>query len=551
MKKTMKRMTAIAGVLALGLVAARAQSDGALLDALVKKGVLSDQEAEDIRADETKDYSKTSASKLAISDYVKKLQFYGDGRLRFDAYGQHFQYNAGGNSVNDRLRYRLRFGLLYTYSDQLSAGFELRSGTADDTANQTMGGMFTDSSINVSKIFVQYKPVDFATLIAGKFANPLYTTTDEVWSNDLTPEGGAETLSWTIPLGGGESAPAPSNPKDMKAIAPAPSGGSDSSLTIGLTMGQYYYINSNESTDVSSALIGGNNNDTWMFPTQIPITWKINDDVTFKVVPGFTWYTGGGNLNYDSGVPVNYQSAAGSSPTQPSWGYGTGNSSNDPVFYSPGESNYLNVVSAPGELDYKLFGQKLRTYWDFNWNVTAEERVHNVYEGAGAVYAAAPAGTIGYNSAGYGFVPAIPKTGTLSATPANLAAIRNQNHGLSDGVAWAIGEQIGDNKKKGDWSLLGEFRQVGLGSIDLNINGTDFANSYLNQQGFKLQGTYNFTDYLWAGVTYYNTWDYKNNLYTSLGGPVGSTGKPVVGTTQYMVSQSSMQRVQVDLNFKF
>ncbi len=40
-----------------------AQSNSALLDALVKKGVLSDQEAEDIRADEQKDYSATAASR--------------------------------------------------------------------------------------------------------------------------------------------------------------------------------------------------------------------------------------------------------------------------------------------------------------------------------------------------------------------------------------------------------------------------------------------------------------------------------------------------------
>jgi len=39
MKNTTKRVIAIAGVLALGLSAVKAQSDGALLDALVKKGV--------------------------------------------------------------------------------------------------------------------------------------------------------------------------------------------------------------------------------------------------------------------------------------------------------------------------------------------------------------------------------------------------------------------------------------------------------------------------------------------------------------------------------
>jgi polyhydroxyalkanoate synthesis regulator phasin len=46
MKKMTKRMIALSGVLALGLTAAKAQTDGALLDALVKKGVLSDQEPE-------------------------------------------------------------------------------------------------------------------------------------------------------------------------------------------------------------------------------------------------------------------------------------------------------------------------------------------------------------------------------------------------------------------------------------------------------------------------------------------------------------------------
>jgi hypothetical protein len=43
MKSISTRVIAMAGILALGLTAAKAQSDGALLDALVKKGVLSDQ----------------------------------------------------------------------------------------------------------------------------------------------------------------------------------------------------------------------------------------------------------------------------------------------------------------------------------------------------------------------------------------------------------------------------------------------------------------------------------------------------------------------------
>jgi len=530
MKSVTKRMLALAGVLAIGLVAARAQSDGALLDALVKKGVLSDKEAEDIRADETKDYSKTSASKLAIGDYVKKLQFYGDGRLRFDAYGQQFQYK--GNSVNDRERYRLRFGLIYSYSDNLSAGFELRSGTADDTANQTMGGMFTDASINVSKIYLQYKPIDSLTLIAGKFTQPLYTTTDMMWSNDLTPEGGAETFSYTIPLGGG-SAPV-RDPKDAKSMAPAAA--SDSSLTVGWVGGQYIYVNNNESNQ--TVPFSTNNNDVFVIANQLPITWKVDNDLTVKVVPGFQFYTGGGNTNYDGGVPVNYNNTG--TPAAPTFVYGTANSSNDPVFTSPNEADDLNILSAPGEIDYKLFNQSFRTYWDFDWNITANQRVQNVYLGPGGKFTAVPAGAAAPSVAtAYGFSP------TGGATQAH---VRSQNQNLTDGVAWVIGEQIGQNKKKGDWSLLGEFRQLGLGSVDPNTNGTDFANSYLNQQGIKIQGAYNFTDFFTGTVTYYNSWDYKNGLYNDLN---GSNAKAAVGTTQYLVSQSSMQRIQVDLGWKF
>src|ERR1700744_6039984 len=84
MKTTSKRVMALAGVLALGLTAAKAQEDGALLSALVKKGVLSDQEAQDIRASEEKEVSTTAADKIGISDYVQKLTFYGDVRYRWE-----------------------------------------------------------------------------------------------------------------------------------------------------------------------------------------------------------------------------------------------------------------------------------------------------------------------------------------------------------------------------------------------------------------------------------------------------------------------------------
>src|ERR1700683_1456347 len=129
MKTMTKRVFAIAGVLALGLTAVKAQTDGALLDALVKKGVLSDQEAEDVRASEAKDYATTSAGKLSIGNYVNKLTIYGDLRVRYEYADEKAQSavplpaggginganNGLGDNIIERYRYRLRVGADYVY----------------------------------------------------------------------------------------------------------------------------------------------------------------------------------------------------------------------------------------------------------------------------------------------------------------------------------------------------------------------------------------------------------------------------------------------------
>ena len=73
---------AAAAVLLTGLTA-QAQDAGALVDALVKKGILNDQEAEQIRADMTRDFATTPAGKLNISNSITELKLYGDLRLRY------------------------------------------------------------------------------------------------------------------------------------------------------------------------------------------------------------------------------------------------------------------------------------------------------------------------------------------------------------------------------------------------------------------------------------------------------------------------------------
>jgi hypothetical protein len=457
---------------------AAADADDALVDALVQEGLLSHAQADRVRTKIDEADSETPMSKIALSNSVKSLTFYGDGRLRFENITQHNHYEAP--TVNDRERYRLRIGANYTYADRFTAGFELESGTTGDSANQTFGGMFTKAGINVGKIYLRWEATDWLSLEAGKFTNPWYTTTDIVYSFDENPEGGAEIFNFH------------------------PTG----NLTVGLTSVQYFYIDSNE----SSTLPNINRNDVEIIGNQIPVTWRITRDLELKAAPGFTFYTGGGNTNYGTAVPVSFTTTGTTGTVYAA----TANSSTDPVFVSPKEADDLAIVSFPGEFDFLVDGVAMRPYWDIEWNVQGRERVQNVYLDPSA-----------------------------GVSPAAKAA----NAGLGDNLAWALGLQVGELKKQGDWAGLAEFRQIGLGAVDQNINGTDFADSYANQQGFKLSLAYNFTDFLTGTVTFYDTSDYKRNLYNSLGG--SETTTPTAGTTQYLVSAKSVQRVQVDLGWKF
>jgi hypothetical protein len=465
---------------------AAATADDALVDSLVQEGLLSHAQADRVRAKIDQADSQTPLSKIVLSNSIKSLTFYGDGRLRYENIDQHNHYEAP--VVTDRERYRLRFGLDYTYADNFKAGFELESGTTDDSANQTFGGTFTKASINVGKIYLQYTPTDWLQAEVGKFTNPWYTTTDIVYSLDENPEGAAELLNF--------------HPSDA--------------LTVGFNAVQYLYVNSNE----GSSLPNINTSDVWILGEQIPVTWKITKDVTLKVAPGFTVYTPGGNTNYDGGVPTN-PNTSGDTAT---FSGGTASSSVDPVFYSPKEADDLAVFSAPGEFNFKIADVAVRPYWDLEYNLLGKQRVQDVYLDGSA------------------------------STPTNgqtAAQVKSQNSNLSDPLAWAFGIQVGQNKKQGDWSGLAEFRQIGLGAVDQNINGTDFADSYANQQGVKLSLAYNFTDFLTGTVTFYDTWDYKHDLYTALGGTNTTAPTATAGSTQYLVSAHTVQRVQVDLGWKF
>ncbi|MEY2439721.1 MAG: hypothetical protein QOI34_1106, partial [Verrucomicrobiota bacterium] len=66
----------VVAALLAGGTSVYAQDAGALLDLLVRKKIINDQEAEEVRAELTKEVSTTSAGKWKLSSPITELELY-------------------------------------------------------------------------------------------------------------------------------------------------------------------------------------------------------------------------------------------------------------------------------------------------------------------------------------------------------------------------------------------------------------------------------------------------------------------------------------------
>src|SRR3982751_5825177 len=82
---------------------ASGQSADAIVNKLVQKGVLTQQEADDLRKEADKDFAKSFSARSGMPAWTKNITFSGDFRLRLD--DQMFEDSL---DKADRLRFRYR-----------------------------------------------------------------------------------------------------------------------------------------------------------------------------------------------------------------------------------------------------------------------------------------------------------------------------------------------------------------------------------------------------------------------------------------------------------
>lgn len=504
MFKTTYLTIATAAALALAPLAAKAQDAGALLDLLVKKKIITDQEAEEVRSELTKQTAETSAGKWKMSVPLTELELYGDVRTRFEYRGGRTASNvptaAPGVGVagardwqeRDRFRYRLRLGLRGTLADDWFFGLRLETNTNPRSANITFGddsqvnGPFSKDSdrINVSQAYIGYKGFRDITLTVGKMQNPLVSTS-MVWDPDINPEGFAEQWKHTynFNFGGGSTVAASGYSKDGKSVASSIATASEPwklKLDLFANFGQFIYDDANPENPLGARpSVGGRlvpNSDAFL------LAWQLGARVTFpkniyaQIAPTLYNYTGNGdnfNARFLGGSPFVTNAAS--------------------LAQNQVGLNSLMVYDMPWEIGWKVGELPMKLFGDFAVNIDGDDR----------------------------------------AIAAGRPDKQDQKY------AYQVGISAGQLKAKRDWQVDVFWQHTEQYSLDPNLVDSDLYDSRVNMEGIAVRAGYMLSDAVGVNLL----WAYGRASDHSLGtGGAGDIGiNPL----------SRYQLLQADLQVKF
>ncbi len=490
------------GLLVILNLNARAQTqsppaENLLIDKLEQKGILTADEAKELRAETEAAQtnllnSALMASKWKLADSIKNMQLFGDLRFRYEYRSTE---NAPGASPEtydrERMRYALRFGIRGDLFDDFSYGIRLETANNprspwDTFGNNTTSGAATPSDKNTSGIylgqaFLRWHPTDWYEMTVGRMPMPLYTT-PMVWDSDINPEGAFEKFKYTI-----------------------------GKVDLFADFGQFDYQNSSPASEQPTG-------DTFLLTWQAGANVRFGKDMSVKVAPMLYTYTGKGTGSTGLNTPF----------------VGQGNSTNtnvgvpggsDVTNYNEQGINNLLVLEIPAEFDFKISNTPLGTlqarfFGDFAYNIKGDDR-------ARAAYHANPAAFPGLSG---------PATGQNMAYQVGLGiGSAGPVYGPTQGLVY------GSTSKKNTWEARFYWQSIEQYALDVNLIDSDFFEGRGNLQGFYSAFAYSFTDAIIGTVRY----GYADRINTNLGTGGNNLDIPGLNPIRYY------NVCQLDLTWRF
>ena len=493
--------------------APKPQGNDLLMDLLVKKGLLTQDEAVQLRTESElirSNNADASFPKWSIGNGIKNVELFGDIKLRFE--DRAIRTTVGGGITLDRYRYALRLGLRGDAADDFYYGVRLETSSnprspwvtfATSSSGSPYQGPFGKGSagINLGQIYLGWRtPNSNVDLSLGKMPMPLYTTA-MVWDSDICPEGAVERFKYSI------------GRADLFA-----------------NFAQFIYQDGNPSS-ATPFLLGVNDpgnsaNPPFLMAMQGGLNYEVTKNVSFKAAATLYNYLGHGTTNAGTtntpGFSGNYvgEGAGGVVPGYPfpgASGFPAG--INDGFYYNQTGVNDLLILELPFEVNFKLLKHRFKVFGDFAENLDGRARA-----AAAVADAANP---------------------LIYTAPLKIPLQKDQNKAYQLGLAFGNGDELGQvygsALKRHVWEARFYYQHIEQYALDPNLLDSDFFEGAANMQGFYAALAYGFSDAIVGTVRY----GYASRIDNRLGTGGSDQDIPQINPIdQY-------QLLQADLSLKF
>jgi polyhydroxyalkanoate synthesis regulator phasin len=489
---------------------ALADSTTDIVDALVSKGVLTEEEGKLISKgakSQKEAQDKAIKGKLSISGALDNATLYGDMRARYerrDAKASETA-NLGKSYESNRSRYKLTLGVETKSGDWYSdiAAALSNSGRSD---NVTFGNTAVTNAMSpkdsgtlyIKRAMIGWNATPWLSVEAGRMKNPLYTTS-MVFDADIVTEGLQEKLKFKL---------------------------SDSTELFG-NLGQWVY--SGAGVQATNDVVTSGQRMVWAFQAGVNQAFIDNKASGKAAVSLYSYASNLSNTPFNPGLETTVPT--GTTYVAEVVGNNTAGSAKPSVKAVAGVTglntygasiNDLNILEIPAELNYMATDNiGVRVYGDYANNLSGSDR-----------YKAACAYTA--------------KTKDAAGAAQNDADVC----GLGDDhTAWLVGLSVGSAKdlkafegkkmRAGDWNANLWYQSVGAYALDPNAVDSDIFDSRVNMEGVIFKGQYNIADNVFLNFTGGHA--NRKNKKLGAGGAAGDIAHNLDDYSLY----------QFDVNYKF
>ena len=467
-----------------------------LLDLFVKKGFVTQQEAEQVEAEASsmrtnnaQEMATMPSSPWQISKAIKSVEFYGDARMRYE---DRYAADPANNSIDlQRFRYSLRFGLRGDLFDDFYYGFRLDTGsnprspwvtfgTSTSTSSSFLFAPFgkSEAALNVGQLYIGWHPESWVDVTVGKMPNPLFTST-MVWSANISPEGFAERFKY--PVGQAQFF------ANFAQFIYSDFNPNSASAGLGVNGGQ--------------PGLGQQTDNIFMLAWQGGVNYQFTPNITGKIGATIYNYIGlrqSTQSSFDALSPYfgdpyigegEFFATAQNGIAPGNSGFGTGssvigNGSLNYPFNQVGLDN-LQVIEVPVDVEFKIPGPHLEAhlFGDFAYNLEGAQRAEEAATAYDAVIKANP------------FQVSPAPTHTLTPQTSDVKAYQIGVGIGSDDVVYGLQQGLvyGTSAPRHAWEVRTYWQHIEQYSLDPNLLDLDFFNGLENLQGIYVAASYAFT----------------------------------------------------------